>query len=357
MAEEIHPNIKFANTISSEYYTSNKMLDLIRGDFNRRWLFCSHVNEFNENNVMPLKHIEDTLNEALIITKKDEVFTVLSNVCTHRGMLICQKKSNTKFLKCGYHGRVFSLDGKFKSMPEFENVENFPSKKDNLPDFNLKNWKGLLFASISDNDFENFICELDKRIGWMPIENFKEDPSRFREYEIKANWALYVDNYLEGFHIPYVHKDLHEVLEYGEYMTELFDNGVLQIGISSNPNDCFELPESSPDYGLNIAAYYYWLYPNTMLIFYPWGLSVNMIIPIDVNRTKIVYKGYVWKEELLGKGAGGDLDKVEMEDQDIVEAVQRGVRSKFYDKGRFSPKKERGVHHFHQMLVKSIKEN
>ena len=357
MANDINPNIEFANTIPSRYYTSENILKLIRKDFNNQWMFCCHEDELSTNNVFPLKHIENALNEPLIITKNEERVAVLSNVCTHRGMIICGSPCKTKFLKCGYHGRVFNLNGEFKNMPEFDNAQNFPSDNDDLKGVNVGNWKGLIFSSICNNEFENFVSEIDKRVGWMPIQNFKEDSSRFREYEINANWALYVDNYLEGFHIPYVHRDLHEVLDYGEYKTELFENGVLQIGISNKKEDCFELPETSPDYGLNIAAYYYWLYPNTMLNFYPWGLSVNIIIPLSVNKTKIMYRGYVWNNKMLGKGAGGDLDKVEMEDQGIVEAVQRGVKSKFYDRGRFSPTKEKGVHHFHQMLNNFINDS
>jgi choline monooxygenase len=59
----------------------------------------------------------------------------------------------------------------------------------------------------------------------------------------------------------------------------------------------------------------------------------------------------VGNKSLLGKGAGGDLDKVELEDQDIVEATQRGVSSNSYDRGRYSPSKEKGVHHFHKILT------
>ena len=355
MSSRMNRDIKHSETIPSKYYTSKEILNLLQDDFNNQWLFCGHQRQLEKNNIISLKHIENTINEPLIMTENAGEISILSNVCTHRGMLICDDDCNSNLLKCGYHGRVFSLNGAFKSMPEFENVENFPSERDNLNKFKLGNWKGLIFTSIYNEDFENFISEIDNRLGWMQINDFVEDPTRFREYEIKANWALYVDNYLEGFHIPYVHKDLNEVLDYGEYRTELFEGGVLQIGISSNKEECFNLPKDSPDYGLDIAAYYYWLYPNTMLNFYPWGLSVNIIIPLGVNRTKIVYRGYVWNEEMLGKGAGKDLDKVEMEDQGIVEAVQRGVMSKFYDKGRFSPTKERGVHHFHQMLANSTK--
>jgi len=102
-----------------------------------------------------------------------------------------------------------------------------------------------------------------------------------------------------------------------------------------------------------VAAYYYWLYPGIILNFYPWGLSVNLVIPLSVSRTRIIYHGFVGDKSLLGKGAGGDLDKVEAEDQGIVEATQRGVGSGAYDRGRYSPTRETGVHHFHRMLTKT----
>jgi choline monooxygenase len=88
-----------------------------------------------------------------------------------------------------------------------------------------------------------------------------------------------------------------------------------------------------------------------MLNFYPWGLSVNLVVPLSVDSTRIIYRGFVWDKKFLGKGAGGDLDKVEAEDQQIVEFTQRGVSSGSYERGRYSPTKETGVHHFHQMLT------
>ena len=90
-----------------------------------------------------------------------------------------------------------------------------------------------------------------------------------------------------------------------------------------------------------------------MLNFYPWGLSVNLVIPLSVNRTKIIYHGYVGDPLMLGRGAGSNLDKVEAEDQEIVEATQSGVKSESYDRGRYSPTMETGIHHFHRILTRN----
>ena len=59
----------------------------------------------------------------------------------------------------------------------------------------------------------------------------------------------------------------------------------------------------------------------------------------------------MWKEEYYKKGAGRDLDKVEMEDEEIVQQVQKGIRSRFYDKGRYSVTREQGTHHFHRLIA------
>ncbi len=111
------------------------------------------------------------------------------------------------------------------------------------------------------------------------ITESRFEPSLSRDYLVNAHWALYCENYLEGFHIPYVHNSLNSVLDYSGYKTELFRYSNLQTGISKSGEDCFELPDSSPDFGQNISAYYFWIFPNLMFNFYPRGLSVNIVRP------------------------------------------------------------------------------
>jgi choline monooxygenase len=91
-----------------------------------------------------------------------------------------------------------------------------------------------------------------------------------------------------------------------------------------------------------------------MLNFYPWGLSVNVVRPLGPDFMKVSFIPYVWREELLGRGSGADLDRVEREDEAVVELVQRGVRSRFYDRGRFSPTREKNVWHFHRLLAEFL---
>jgi choline monooxygenase len=168
---------------------------------------------------------------------------------------------------------------------------------------------------------------------------------------INANWALYCDNYLEEFHIPYVHAGLAEKLDYSGYRTDRFRYGNLQLGIAKPGEPAFELPKGHPNAHERVGAFYFWLFPNIMFNFYPWGLSLNVVTPLAVGRTKVAFHSYVWNPSLRESGVGAGLHRVEMEDEEVVESVQRGVRSRLYDRGRYSERREVGTHHFHEMLA------
>ena len=117
-------------------------------------------------------------------------------------------------------------------------------------------------------------------------------------------------------------------------------------------SEAFEMPSSSRDHGRRIGAYYYWFFPNLMFNFYPWGLSINIVRPAGVELTRVSFVTYVWRPERLDRGgAGAGLDRVEREDEAIVESVMKGGRSRFYDRGRYSPTREQGTHHFHRSIA------
>ena len=356
----IDPDISIAKTIDTDFYTSTDIFNLCKENiFASSWQFIGNSELVKKSgDVYPFTLIENYLNEPLLLTNdKSDKINLLSNVCTHRGNILVDKTCNLSGLRCNYHGRKFSLDGKFLSMPEFKEVKNFPATDDNLINLPLFHWNKLLFTSLNPKFLpEIFFGDMIKRVSWMPLDEFIFKPELSKEFHVKANWALYCENYLEGFHIPFVHSGLNEIIDFGEYSTELFfPYSNLQIGIAKNKKDSFILPSSSPDFGKNIAAYYFWVFPNMMFNFYPWGLSVNIVQPISVDECKVVYQSYVWDESKLNTGAGVGLDRVEMEDEEIVENVQRGVKSRFYKQGRYSVTREKGPHHFHSIAAEFLK--
>ena len=355
----IDPDIRTAATLPGWAYADPEVLARARERvFRPSWQFVGDVARVQvAGQVHPFVLLEGLLDEPLLLTRdRDDVVHCLSNVCTHRGTLVCEGPGVVNQLRCRYHGRRFHLDGRFQSMPEFEQAAGFPSPSDDLPrvPFGLMR-KAFAFASLAPAlPLETLLAPVIERCGWMPFERAVFDPLRSRDYLVHANWALYVDNYLEGFHIPFVHAGLADALDYGAYRTELSPWSSLQLGVAAEGEEAFAIPPGAPDHGQRIAAYWYWLFPNTMLNLYPWGMSVNVVRPLTVDRTKVTFLSYVWDEAKLDRGAGGAIDRVEREDEAIVESVQRGVRSRLYTRGRYSPTRETGVHHFHRLLAGAL---
>jgi choline monooxygenase len=302
--------------------------------------------------VLPCTLLDGCLDEPLVLTRDAAgKLHCLSNVCTHRGNLVALDAGEAQGLRCRYHGRRFALDGRFLSMPEFEGTEGFPSPADDLARVPFGRLGRFVFASIDPAmTFDDLVAPVRARAGAM-LDRLAFDPERSRDYDIAANWALYCDNYLEGFHIPFVHAGLSSVVDYGTYVTELSPWGTLQIAQAKEGEDAFDAGDRE---GARVAALYFFLFPTTMLNFYPWGVSINLVQPLAVDRTRVSFRTYVRDASRLTRGAGADLHRVELEDEAVVESVQRGVRSRLYRRGRYSPTRETGTHHFHRLLVQML---
>lgn len=354
----IDPDIRKAETLPAEFYRSDDIYELAKSKiFKRSWhLACDCDAVKIPGAVYPFTLLDGYLNEPLLLTRDhDDNLHCLSNVCTHRGNILVENPDVLKIMQCRYHGRRFELNGCFRSMPECEDAQNFPRPEDNLSKVPFEKWNRFIFTSIDPvKPLGSFMNIIDDRLDGVTIGEMTHEPTRSRDYLVKCNWALYVENYLEGFHIPYVHSSLNEVIDYGSYRTELFDYCNLQVGIAKPGEECFRMHEISPDYGNEIAAYYWWVFPNMMLNYYPWGLSINIIKPLAKDLTKVSFITYVSDHSKHDKGAGSGLDRVEREDEAIVEMVQRGMQSSFYSRGRYSPKRETGVHHFHRLLAEFL---
>ena len=350
--------IQRASTLPGEFYRSGAVFDELRERvFARSWQWIGHERDVAlPGHVRPFKLLRGSLNEPLVLSRDhDGVLRCLSNVCSHRGNLIVSSAGPCRKLRCRYHGRRFQLDGKMEFMPEFHDAESFPTSSDDLPRVPLGDLRGFLFASLDPlSSFGDLTGEMEARIGHLPLEVFRFDPARSREYLVHAHWALYVDNYLEGFHLPYIHPGLSASVDYEKYRTENHAWSSLQVAEAKGAEQAFEPIRGASNETKRVAAYYFWLFPNTMFNFYPWGLSVNIVQPLAIDRTKVSFSSYVWRPELIDQGAGAELDQVEREDEHVVEQVQKGIRSRLYKRGRFSPSRETAVHHFHRLLQTAL---
>ena len=333
----IDPDIRKAKTLASDFYTDQHFFELSKEKiFARSWHFLGRVDEIES--LKPAILLPGVLDEPLLLSKNGDSVSCLSNVCTHRGKILVEEPCKANLIRCGYHGRRFSLEGKFLSMPEFADVEDFPTEADDLKIVPFAQLNEFLFASIKPfTDFGEFIGEVSELFSDPAFLKLKLASKK--EYEVEANWALYCENYLEGFHIPYVHKSLNEIVDYGTYTTEIFRYSSVQTGYDDDGK---------------LAGRYLFVFPNLMFNFYPWGVSVNVVRPVSPSKSIVEFVTYVGDESKKGEGAGADLHGVELEDEAVVESVQRGIRSRFYNHGRYSPTREQGTHHFHRLIAEFI---
>ena len=355
----IDPDITIADTLPGTFYHDADAYSLSRERvFARAWQWLGDLNDVADAGTLsPRKLLPELLNEPLLLARDGEnTLRCLSNVCTHRGNILVKAACRAARIRCGYHSRRFDLTGRMTFMPEFKEAKNFPSAADNLPNIPFGEWRGHGFATLNPiAPLDEFLGAIKARMHWLPIEKFTFDAAGSRDYVIDAHWALYVENYLEGFHIPHVHAGLNEAIDYSSYTTELHRYSNLQLAFANDDTLAFA-PHAGNTHaeGRRVAAYYWWIFPNLMFNFYPWGLSLNLVQPEAINRTRVAFRTYLWDTKLFDAGAAAALHQTEIEDEAIVEAVQRGTASRFYGKGRYSPTREQGTHHFHRLLCEFL---
>lgn len=296
---------------------------------------------------VPCRLLGGSIDEPLMLTREGDQTRALSNVCTHRGALLLDAPCAARSLRCPYHGRRFRLDGTVAAAPGFHAIDD----SERLPEVALGTLGPLFFASLEPTvAFDVLVAPLTDRLGFLDLTALAPDPAGTRAFEIDAHWLLWCENYLEGFHIPYVHPRLARALELDRYTIETFDHCALQIGEAAEGDPTFELPPGHPDAARRVAGYYFFVYPTTAINVYPWGVSLNLVRPLGPRRTRIEYRVYVLREDLRERGAGAGLDAVELEDDAIVERAQRGVGARLYRPGRLSGAHEAALAWLHDRL-------
>jgi choline monooxygenase len=355
---EVHPDVGRARTLDKDFYLDPDVFGRVRERvFARAWQWLGDLHDVRApGSLSPRTLLPGLLDEPLLLARDlHGTLRCLSNVCTHRGNLLVHEAGRSTQIRCGYHSRRFDLAGRVSFMPGFDGACDFPSAADHLPQQPLADWHGHGFVALDPTaPFDALLAPIDERLSWLDMAAWQADPSRARDFEFDAHWALYVENYLEGLHIPFVHPGLAATLDLAQYRYEAFAHGNLQLAMARDGEAAFDPPPGSPDHGRRVAAYYYWVFPNLMLNFYPWGMSLNLVLPLAPARTRVLFRAYVADASRLGSGAGGALDPVELEDEAVVLTVQQGIRSRLYRHGRYSPSHERGVHQFHRMLAQAL---
>ncbi|HWP81191.1 MAG TPA: aromatic ring-hydroxylating dioxygenase subunit alpha [Bacteroidota bacterium] len=335
-----------AETIPSTWYTDPRFHEIdLRFVLGKTWQGVGHVSKLQN----PGDQIvgEAAGNPILVVRGDDHRLRAFFNVCRHRGGPLAIEDCNSKVLQCHYHGWTYLLDGSLRGTPKFNRVELFDKKDFGLVPIRLEEWEGLVFVDLSGTatSLNSILKDIPARI--TPFDLKTKTFFRRVTYDIRCNWKVYIDNYLEGYHLPYVHPELAKLLDYNHYVTETSNFYSLQYSPFTEGENFY-----SADHG---RAFYYFVFPNFMLNILPGRLQTNLVLPVDHNHTRVIFD-YCYDDISSPKALRmieQDIEyshKIQLEDIEICERVQKGLESIAYHKGRFSPETELGVYHFQSLL-------
>jgi len=352
----IDADISRAWSIPVEFYADPKVYDLEKQKiFRRRWQMVGHTHQLARPGDF---FTTELLGEPLLLTRgmKGEL-RGFYNVCRHRAGPPAEGCGSRKLFRCAYHGWTYGLDGKLISAPEFEGQPGFDPKDFALVPVRAEEWFNLIFVNFDPQaePLPTSLSELTQQAERFPFQQMKFFERR--TYDMRCNWKTYIDNYLEGYHLPSVHPGLNRELDYNAYMVEPYRRHVRQYSPIRGTQPGDTTPRRYQEAREDLTTEYFWIFPNWMLNCYPDNVQINIILPLETERTLAIFEWYLLEKDLGSEAARASVefsDQVQIEDIAICQAVQRNFHSRSYQRGRYSVKQEKGVHAFHRMYAEVI---
>jgi len=339
-------------------------MDFSLSNEQRSWQMAARLDQVRE----PGQYVTTEIaGEPIVIVRgSDGELRGFFNVCRHHAAAVMtEPEGQATQMRCPYHGWTYSLSGELKGTPDFSGVCNFDRAENSLAPVEVAAWEKWVFVRInkkqttstdeSNSALATFLgSDLSAQIEVLRFQNLHW--MERRRYSLNCNWKVFVDNYLDGgYHVPHLHKGLDSVLDYSNYTIENGEHFCLQSSPMVNPDRNNQVGNVRT----GRRALYYWLYPNFMMNYYDGMLDTNLVRPIADNRTEVVFDFYfadvtepARERNLASINVG---DRIQQEDLDICESVQRGLRSRAYQAGRLSVRREAGEHLFHRLLHADLK--
>jgi choline monooxygenase len=354
----VDENVSLAWTLPSNFYVDPEVFAAEKENiFGRSWQVAGHCDQVKTAGDY---FTTELLGEPLLIARgADSQLRAFYNVCRHRAGPVAEGCGSRKLFRCGYHGWTYNLDGSLISATEVEGIEGFRPEDFSLVPVQVKEWFNFVFVNL-----DPIARPLIVSLGELPEQARKFPFARMklferRVYDMKCNWKTYVDNYLEGYHLPSVHPGLNRELDYNAYTVEPHGNYVRQFSPIRGAQPGDKIPRRYQESRDDLTTDYFWIFPNWMLNCYPDNISLNIVLPISPEQSLAIFEWYLPEKEHEAAAAKASVDfshQIQIEDVAICETVQRNLHSRSYCRGRISVKQEKGVHAFHRMYAEAMRD-
>ena len=341
-----HSPLPRAQTVPSAWFVEPRFERLDRDAvFGRTWQAVGHVGELPASGCWVTSEVAGE--PVIVVRGTDDVLRGFFNVCRHRGGPLATDAGCGRVLKCRYHGWTYTLEGMLRGVPQWDRVELFDRRDYGLLPVRVETWQGLVFVNLDAgaSPLSSLFEGIETRTAVLGLSGLRH--AARTSYEVMSNWKVYVENFLEGYHVPIVHPELLRLYDYTRYETDVHREFTLQRSPLA-PTDHAYAPGGG-------EALYYCVFPNFMLNILPGRLQTNVVVPTGPESCRVVFDYYYddFESEAGCARAADDMafaDEVQAEDIGICERVQRGLASRAYDRGRFSVRFEAGVHWFQRRL-------
>jgi choline monooxygenase len=305
--------------------------------------------------------------EPFVITRDQQgTLRAFYNVCRHHAAIIATGSGCADALVCPYHGWRYDLDGTLRKAPRLGAVRDFDVARFGLLPMHVAEWQHFVLIHMGEpekrpeHDPVAGLAELGRRLDAMNTAALRHVASK--SYDLACNWKVFVDNYLDGgYHVACAHPGLAAQLDLQRYRTELFGRYSIQSCPGAGAGAAAGGDRDGALRGrIGPEALYAWFYPNFMINRYGPAMDTNLVIPLAVDRTRVVFDFYFEAasgpdmDEFVARSLAS-ADATQAEDIAICESVQRGLQSRAYDRGRLAPGVEMGEHHFHGLLARDLR--
>jgi len=350
-------------TLPARLYTSPETFaQEAEAVFFRSWMYAGHTEDLAEVGSYITCQILDQ--NIMIVRGKDRQLRAFYNVCSHRAHELVKGAGRAKVIVCPYHAWSYHIDGRLRTARGSEKVDGF-----NADEFCLKPVKVEEFGPLIFINLDPAAASMASQTGDMLAEIRQQIPEFDRltrvstqTWELKANWKVIVDNFLECYHCKNAHPAFAELVDLDTYRS--VTHGIYSTHLSKSGRSNNKAYKFSADDASQIGAFW-WLWPTFTINAAPGpaNMAVFYILPLGPDRSVEVTEYFFGSKEMdADQKARLDYanNVLTIEDNNICEAVQRGLNQRGYSQGRFIVDRDRteisehAVHHFHTLVAQAL---
>ena len=371
-----HPEALLA-TLGGEFYTSDTVFAAEQDQIFENMWFCA-VRSAELADPGQFKTVQVGRESVLVVRGRDGALRAFLNVCRHRGAMLCTEASGAvkRSLQCPYHAWTYALDGKLMAAPNMAALKGsdgvgIDRYKYGLVPVALTEWLGYAWVCLADDPpsfTDQVVAEATTRLGDAEaIENYAiEDLTVGRRvvYDVKANWKLIVENFMECYHCATIHPELTEVLpEFAKglaaqyYVGHGAEFGSEVSGFTIDGSDGFEtLPGVTSDQDRRYYAIT--VKPTVFINLVPDHVIFHRMYPMAPDRT-VVECDWLYTKDVVAQGRDVSrsvelFHRVNEQDFDACERTQPAMSSRAYRKGGVLVPAEHHIADFHEWVVSRL---